>query len=194
MTIRLAVAKMIVSAALLIASLALPLTISAHVNRTVGPYTFFLVLIEEPTFESNRAGFEFRVHDGDRSIEGLDRTLHAVATGAAGPVALVASGVNAQGSYDVETDTTGRPFDPGAGGDWTLRLTGTVEGMAVDVSFPTAFPAYPRVATPTRPAAARATSSGLDVWTLVDVGLVLVAAAWFGRKVRRRLSVATPTA
>ena len=118
---------MIVSAALLIASLALPLTISAHVNRTVGPYTFFLVLIEEPTFESNRAGFEFRVHDGDRSIEGLDRTLHAVATGAAGPVALVVSGVNAQGWYDVETDTTGRPFDPGAGGDWTLRLTGTVE-------------------------------------------------------------------
>jgi hypothetical protein len=31
------------------------------------------------------------------------------------------SAVNAQGFYDVETDPTGHPFDPGAGGDWTLR-------------------------------------------------------------------------
>ena len=36
--------------AMVVASVVLPVAASAHVNRTVGPYTFFLVLIEEPTF------------------------------------------------------------------------------------------------------------------------------------------------
>jgi hypothetical protein len=64
--------------------------------------------------------------------------------------------------------------------------------MAVDVSFPATFPASPRVATATRPAAPRETTSGVDVWTLVDVGLLVAAAAWFGHKVRRRPSVPAP--
>lgn len=187
------VARTVTSLLLLTALLALPMTASAHVNRTVGRYSFFLVLIEEPLFETNRAGFEFRVRDGDRQIDGLERTLQAVATSSTSQVSLIVSAVDTQGFYDVETDTTGRPFDPGTGGDWTLRLTGTVEGTAVDVSFPTAFPAYPRVATATRPAAARATTSGVDVWILVEAGLLVAAAAWFGRKVRRRWSAPAAT-
>jgi len=192
MRIRTAVVRTVASLAALIAILALPTTAIAHVNRTVGPYSFFLVLIEEPLFETNRAGFEFRVRDGDRPIANLERTLHPVATSSAKTVSLVVSGVNAQGFYDVETDTTGQPFDPGAGGDWTLRLTGTVEGVAVDVSFPTAFPAYPRVATAARPAAPRETTTGVDVWTLVDGGLLLAAVAGFGRKVRQRRRRSAP--
>lgn len=188
------VARTVTSLFLLIALLALPTAASAHVNRTVGRYSFFLVLIEEPLFETNRAGFEFRVRDGDRQIDGLEHTLQAVATSSTGQVSLIVSAVDAQGFYDVETDTAGHPFDPGSGGDWTLRLTGTVEGTAVDVSFPTTFPAYPRVATATRPAAAaHPTTSGVDVRILVAAGLLVAAAAWLGRKARRRWTAPAAT-
>ena len=144
------------------------------------------MLIEEPLFETNRAGFEFLVHDGDRAIEGLDRTLQAVASNSAGQIDLIVSPVNDRGFYDVETDPRGRPFNPGNGGDWTLRLTGTVEGVSVDVSFPIAFPAYPRVSTASRPAVSVQTEAGLDPWPLADGALLLAAIAWFGRKTRHR--------
>jgi hypothetical protein len=35
--------------------------VSAHVNRTVGPYAILVILVEEPTYEDNHAGFEFWV-------------------------------------------------------------------------------------------------------------------------------------
>jgi hypothetical protein len=170
-----------------------PAIATAHVNRTVGPYTIFLVLIEEPTFETNRAGFEFWVHEGERSISGLDRTLKAEASNTGGRIALLISPLNDRGFYDVETDLQGRPFDPGAGGDWTLRLTGTVEGGPVDVSLPTTFPAYPRVSTPGRPAAPTTSSTGLDPWLTVDAALAIGFAGWLGLKVRRRRGGPKPT-
>jgi hypothetical protein len=172
--------------AVLAAVLATPLTAAAHVNRTVGPYTFFLVLIEEPFFRTNRAGFEFWVHDGDRTVEGLERTLQAVAINATRQVPLAVSAVDARGLYDVETDPEGQAFDPGSGGDWTLRLTGTVEGLSVDVSFPASFPAYPRVLSSSGSVAPVATASSPDIWVLVDGALLLGAIAWLGRKVRKR--------
>jgi hypothetical protein len=186
------VASGVASLALLITAFFNPLPASAHVNRTVGPYAFFLVLIEEPFYDTNRAGFEFWVHDAGRSVEGLDRSLNAVATSSTQEVGLRVSPINDRGFYDVESDLTGRPFDPGDGGDWTLRLTGTVEDEPVDVSFPTTFPAYPRVSTALRRAAPRDPDGGPDVWLLVDAGLVLAAVTWLGLKVRRRRRAASP--
>jgi len=176
--------------ALAIASLVLmlfaaPAPAAAHVNQTVGPYSVFLVLIEEPFFTTNRAGFEFWVHEGDRPVQGLDRTLQAVAANATRKVELAVSPMNDRGFYDVETDRQGRPFDPGTGGDWTLRLTGTVEGTPVDVTIPTAFPAYPRVATGGQPPAAVSTVAPTpDIWVLAQLTLLLAAIVWIARRMR----------
>ena len=74
-------ARVALAAALALATLVVPSAVSAHVNRTVGPYTFLVVLVEEPYFATNHAGFLFWVHDGDTPVAGLDRTLHAQAIG-----------------------------------------------------------------------------------------------------------------
>ena len=177
--------------ALVIATLAGPSTAAAHVNRIVGRYTFFMILIEEPLFQTNHAGFEFWVHDGDRVVLGLDQTLMANATSGGRTIDLIVSPINARGFYDLDTTVGGQAFDPGAAGDWTLRLTGTVEGESVNVAFPAAFPAYPRVATATRPAAVTP-DTGPDVWLLADaVGLAAVV-GWIGLKIRRHRVHADP--
>jgi hypothetical protein len=121
------------------ALLLVPASVSAHVNREVGPYTFLVVLIEEPFFQDNRAGFQFWVRDHGRAIDGLDSTLHAFAVSAAGSVPLTISPRVANGFYEAE-------FYPGNGTGYSLRLVGFVEDRAVDESFAVTFPAYPRVA------------------------------------------------
>lgn len=173
--------------------LATPLAVSAHVNRVVGPYTFFVVLIEEPYYEDNRAGFEFWVHDGSRQVTGLDHTLTAQASNTSDSVALEVSPLNNRGFYDVETSASGRPFDPGAGGDWVLRLTGTVEGLPVDVTFPVTFPTYPRIAVhaSTASPAAAAASAGPRLVPFLGVVAGVVALAALG--VRRRRSAGGQT-
>src|SRR5260221_8311911 len=88
----------VVAVTLLFAS---PLTAAAHVNRLVGPYTFFIVLIEEPFFATNRAGFEFWVHESARPVLGLDKTLAAQAINSTRQVDLVVSSINDRGFYDV---------------------------------------------------------------------------------------------
>jgi hypothetical protein len=142
--------------------LATPLTVTAHVNRVVGPYTFFVVLIEEPFFATNRAGFEFWVHEGSRPVQGLDHTLKAQAINSTRQVDLAVSPINDRGFYDVEFDLFAKPFNPGSGGNWTLRLFGTVEGLSVDEPFATTFPAYPRVAAASPVAAAAQAPSAVD--------------------------------
>jgi MYXO-CTERM domain-containing protein len=162
----------VVAATLLFAS---PLTAAAHVNRLVGPYTFFIVLIEEPFFTTNRAGFEFWVHDGARPVLGLDKTLGAQAINSTRHVDLVVSPMNARGFYDVEFDTNGQPFDPGSGGNWTLHLFGSVEGIAVDEPFATTFPAYPRVAAAPASSTVEAPPAGQTPWPITIVlGAVVV--------------------
>jgi hypothetical protein len=134
-------AALILSATMLVS----PSSVAAHVTRVVGPYTFLIVLIEEPYFQDNHAGFEFWVRDGDRAVDGLDRTLHAEAMGhGAAVVELSISPRNDRGFYDA-------PFYPGSGGPYSLHLTGSIERTAIDQLFLVTFPAYPRA--PTRRAA-----------------------------------------
>jgi hypothetical protein len=88
-----------------------PSLVAAHVTRVVGHYTFLVVLIEEPYFQDNHAGFEFWVRDGDRAVDGLDRTLHAEAIGHGTVVKLSISPRNDRAFYDA-------PFYPGIGGPY----------------------------------------------------------------------------
>jgi hypothetical protein len=124
---------------LTVALLLVPASVGAHVNREVGPYTFLVVLIEEPFFRDNRAGFQFWVRDHGRPIDELDSTLHAFAVSAAGSVPLTITPRVANGFYEAE-------FYPGDGTGYSLRLVGFVEDRAVDESFAVTFPTYPRVA------------------------------------------------
>jgi hypothetical protein len=116
-----------------------PSPVAAHVTRVVGRYTFLIVLIEKPYFQDNRAGFEFWVRDGDRPVDGLDRTLRAEAIGHGAAVSLSISPRNDDGFYDA-------PFYPGSGRKYSLHLSGSVEGTPIDELFPVTFPAYPRAA------------------------------------------------
>jgi len=127
--------------------------VAAHVNRTVGPYTILVILVEEPTFQDNHAGFQFWVRKGDVPIAGLERTVHAVAIGHDAHVELTVSPLAASGFYVLDRSTDGIPFDPRGGGAWTLFLTGSIEGTPLEASFPVVFPSYPRVAVADAPPA-----------------------------------------
>jgi hypothetical protein len=174
----------------LAAFLASPLSVSAHVNGAVGPYKVFIVLIEEPFFVTNRAGFEFWVREGDRPVDGLDRTLRAQAINSTQRVDLAVSPRNDRGFYDVETGLSGQAFDPGSGGIWTLRLIGTIEGLAVDKSFEVTFPDYPRVS-PIQPPA-KVSVAAPDIGApLFAIGGFIGAAVGFlvlGASSRRRMA------
>lgn len=142
-----------------------PASVSAHVNRVVGPYTFLVVLIEEPYFQDNHAGFQFWVRDQDRPIGDLDTTLQAFAIGPAGSVPLTISPRVANGFYQVA-------FYPGDSVRYSLRLVGTVEALAIDESFAVVFPTYPRVADGTAGAAAPTVPVPVAAATNSDLPLI----------------------
>jgi hypothetical protein len=148
--------------------------VAAHVNRTVGKYLIFVVLIEEPTFQDNNAGFEFWVRDGERPIQGLDRTLHAAVVGSGGSQLPPIQPMNARGFYDVA-------IDPGSGGLTQLRLTGTIESTTIDETIDVRFPAYPRVISAgsavSVPASEPAPANNQIVLAVAGVGLTLAAVA-----------------
>jgi hypothetical protein len=120
--------------------------VAAHVNRTAGPYTIVVLLVEEPVFQDNHAGFEFFVRRDGVAIAGLEQTIRATADGHGEEATLVVSPLNERGVYVVDHVTSGDAFDPRGGGAWTLTLTGSIEDTALDASFPVTFPGYPRVA------------------------------------------------
>src|SRR5437773_6193798 len=127
-------AFLVAAAALWVAALA-P-AVAAHVNRTLGPYTILVILVEEPTFDDNHAGFQFWVRKGDVPITGLERTVHALAIGHDRRVELAVPPLAGSGFYVLDRSLDGAPFDPMGGGAWTLFLTGSIEGTPLDASFP----------------------------------------------------------
>ena len=90
-----------------IAVLAAPTGVAAHVTRVVGNYTFLIILVGEPFFPDNRAGFEIWVKDRDRPVVGLDRTLHAEAIGTAGDTVMALVAEPDAGHYIAERDLNG---------------------------------------------------------------------------------------
>ena len=125
-----------------------------HVNRQIGPYTILVILVEEPTFEDNHAGFQFWVRKDGVPLTGLDKTVDAVAIGHDRRVELAVPPLAGSGFYVLDRSPDGAPFDPMGGGAWTLFLTGSIERTRLDASFPVIFPSYPRVAVADAPPAA----------------------------------------
>jgi hypothetical protein len=161
-------------------SLATPPTMAAHVNRTVGPYTILVVLVEEPFFATNHAGFEFWVSDAAGYVAGLDKSVAATATAGSQSEPLAVSTETDRHSYVIDRNAVNVPFDPGRGGAWTLELRGNIEGLAIDESFDTTFPAYPRVASGqpvpsvVSPAQADATTPLLPIAGLIFASFAVV--------------------
>jgi hypothetical protein len=169
---------------------AMPGRVSAHVNRVVGPYTFLVVLVEEPYFATNHAGFEFWVHKQRTVVAGLDQTLHATAIGHGTTVELAISPLNVRGFYVVDRRLSGQPFDPKGGGTWSLRLTGTIEHLQVDETFRVTFPSYPRVGSVVAPSIGSAAPPTAIAW-VAAAGAALILGMIGGLIVirRRRLGV-----
>lgn len=170
--IAVAIRVTVATTALALTAMAVPVATDAHVNRTVGPYTFLIVLVEEPYFATNHAGFRFWVHDGDTPVAGLDRSLRARATGHGRTIDLEISPWDADQLYTVDRGLDGQAFDPLGGGDWSLRLTGTIDGTVIDESFAVQFPAYPRVGTTSGGSAASGATAGADQGELVPPYLI----------------------
>jgi hypothetical protein len=169
----------------------------AHVNRQVGPYTILVILVEEPTYEDNHAGFEFWVRRAQQPIVGLEGSIRAEATGHGERVDLQVPPIDGTGFYVLDRTAGGAPFDPLGGGAWSLRLSGDIEGTPLDEQFVVTFPSYPRVGAPkpvagadSRPAPASPPAMGLLL--VAGLGLGLLGAVIVASR-RIRLRPAPPT-
>jgi hypothetical protein len=151
-----ATVRAILMAAAALSLAALAPGVAAHVNRTVGPYAILVILVEEPTFEDNHAGFQFWARKDGVPITGLEQSVHAVAIGHDRRVGLAVPPLAGSGFYVLDRSVDGAPFDPMGGGAWTLFLSGSIEATPLDASFPVIFPSYPRVAVANAPPAAAA--------------------------------------
>jgi hypothetical protein len=165
---------------------AFPAVVDGHVNRQVGPYAFLVVLVEEPTFEDNHAGFKFWVRRDEVPVVGLESTVQAVATGHGQRVELIVPPVDGVGFYVLDQSLDNVAFDPLGGGSWTLELTGSVEGTPIDVTFPVTFPSYPRVAAgqpapATSPVGDTSATPPIALLVAALVPLAAVLAAWATR-------------
>jgi hypothetical protein len=152
----------------------------AHVNRQVGPYTILVVLVEEPTFDDNHAGFEFWVRRGSQPIVGLERSIRAEATGHGTTVDLAVPQLDGVGFYVLDRTPGSVAFDPLGGGAWSLHLAGSIDGTPLDESFVVAFPSYPRVGVPKPVAAQPEQGAAPDVpvpLLMLLAGALLIAAA-----------------
>jgi hypothetical protein len=121
-------------ASLLILSLAAP--VLAHEQRTVAGFDLEVGFIAEPVYVGERSGLEIHVTRDAKPIEGLATTLTAqVVFGTQKRDLTLAAREADPGWYEAV-------FIPTAAGKYTFRLTGSIDGQAIDASFtssPTGF-------------------------------------------------------
>jgi len=166
--------------------------VSAHVNRTVGPYTILVVLVEEPVYADNYAGFQFWVRRNEVPILGLEGSIKAAASGHGQQLDLKVPPIDGTGFYVLDRTTDGAAFDPQGGGAWTLVLSGTIDGTPVDATFPVTFPSYPRVGIADQGTAANAATApsppapSTPTWLIAIAGVVLAGGAVLALVGRRR--------
>src|SRR5256885_1838625 len=104
-----------------------------HERRTVGPYTFVVGWINEPSYVNLLNSLDLTVTEtsGGKAVEGLDKTLKADLTfggsATAQPLALAArfGQPGKYSGYVVPTKV----------GDYTFHITGTVGAMSIDEKF-----------------------------------------------------------
>jgi hypothetical protein len=178
---------------------AAPPDVAAHVNRTVGPYTILVVLVEEPVFADNHAGFQFWVRKDEVPILGLEGSIKAVASGHGEQFDLKVPPIDGTGFYVLDHTTDGAVFNPQGGGAWTLVLSGTIDGTPVAATFPVTFPSYPRVGVAGQGAAANAATAPpappapSTSTLLIAIVSVLLAGAAVLAFVGRRRRASRPT-
>ena len=104
-------------------------TAYAHESRDVGEYTFTVGFLDEPVYVGQKSGLDLRIARGDTPVEGAEEALEAEV-------------VFDQETRDLElAPRFGEPgayqsvFFPTAAGPYTFRISGDLEGTAVDESF-----------------------------------------------------------
>jgi hypothetical protein len=173
----LAVATVVLSSVAINTNVAL-----GHERRTVGPYTFVVGWINEPSYVGLLNSLDLTVTEtaGGKAVEGLEKTLKADLTfgGSTTPQPLaLAARFGLPGKYSGYVVPT-------KVGDYTFHITGTVGTMSVDEKFesgPGRFGAiestdslqYPQKVVSNADLAARLDS----IQTLVIAGIVVAAVA-----------------
>jgi len=119
---------LIISAILLL--LATP--VLAHEKREVaGKYSFVVGFVNEPAYSGEMNGIDLRVSMKDKPVEGLEETLKAQV-------------LTPDGSQSMDLDFKRRYKDPGRyaayflpskPGDYVFRISGSIDGTAVDERF-----------------------------------------------------------
>lgn len=151
--------------------------VAAHESRDVGEYTFVVGFLDEPVYSGDKSGLDLRISRGEEPVEGLAETLSATVTFGSQTRDLEISAAFGQpGAYR-------SVFFPTAAGQYTFRISGTIEGTAIDESFTSGpdtfhevrdvtagqFPvAFPAMADMVRDAQA-----GAEAATTATIGLVL---------------------
>jgi len=104
---------------------------AAHERRTVGPYTFVVGWIVEPSYVGQLNALDLTVTDtaSTKAIEGLEKTLKAdITTGGATTALTIASRFGLPGKYQGQVLPT-------KVGDYIFHITGTVNTTQVDEKF-----------------------------------------------------------
>jgi len=104
---------------------------AAHERRTVGPYTFVVGWIVEPSYVGQINALDLTVTEtaSTKPVEGLEKTLKAdITTGGTTTALTVASRFGLPGKYQGQVVPT-------KVGDYTFHITGTVNTTTVDEKF-----------------------------------------------------------
>lgn len=123
----------VIIASLVLAFGMLPNSAMAHERRAVGPYTFVVGWLVEPSFQGQMNALDLTVTEtaSTKAVEGLDKTLGAeiVAGGNAATLALPLAGRFGQaGKYEAQVLPT-------RAGDYTFHIFGTVGTTKIDERF-----------------------------------------------------------
>jgi hypothetical protein len=104
---------------------------SAHERRTVGPYTFVVGWIVEPSYLGQLNALDLTVTETatSKAVEGLEKTLKAdITTGGATTALTIASRFGLPGKYQGQVLPTKT-------GDYIFHITGTVNTTQIDEKF-----------------------------------------------------------
>lgn len=118
-------------------TVATPLVAQAHTVQTVGPYSLTFGWMNEPCYTGVQNAVQLFVHTGGptgQAVSNLDGLQATVSAGGAtsSPMALTAAfdpdtGLGNPAEYDA-------PLVPTIPGDYTFRITGTINGTKIDIS------------------------------------------------------------
>jgi len=159
-------------------------SVAAHEERDVGDYTLEVGFLNEPVYSGEESGLELLVSQGGQPVEGLEDSLQAQVTyGDQTRDLEISPKFDEPGAYQ-------SVFFPTAAGQYSFRISGDIEGQAVEETFTSGpdtfgdvqdvssgqFPVqYPATADVVRDAEAGANAATMATVALVVGGIGLVA-------------------